>query len=187
MSIFIPSSIVKEGVFCILQMLRIHTGLRKWNKKDRSHIILRDMNSLGIIQPCLTIVNNEVLFEKYRISLKWDNDVIDIDEDDAINSNRLVLDFMLRMFDHINQLYEKEKSVLIDTILKYHLRKESAKENSSKPSPSRKDSAKENTSNTFPSRKESDEENTSNPSPSRKESDKETTSKPSPSKKEIVE
>ena len=35
---------------------------------------------------------------------------------------------MLRMFDHLNQLYEKEKSLLIDTILKYHLRKESAKE-----------------------------------------------------------
>ena len=41
------------------------------------------------------------------------------------------------MFDHINQLYEKEKSLLIDVILEYHLRKESAKENSSKPSPSR--------------------------------------------------
>ena len=33
MSIFIQSSNVKE-VFCILQMLRIHTGLQKWNKKD---------------------------------------------------------------------------------------------------------------------------------------------------------
>ena len=41
---------------------------------------------------------------------------------------------MLRMFDHLNQLYEKERSLLIDTILKYHLRKESAKENTSKPS-----------------------------------------------------
>ena len=34
MSIFIPSSNVKEGVFCILQMLKIHTGLRKWTKDD---------------------------------------------------------------------------------------------------------------------------------------------------------
>ena len=71
---------------------------------------------------------------------------------------------MLRMFDHINQLYEEEKSLLIDTILKYHLRKENAKENSSKPSPSRKESAKEITSKTSPSRKESVEENTSKPS-----------------------
>ena len=42
---------------------------------------------------------------------------------------------MLRMFNHLYQLYEKEKSILIDTILKYQLRKESAKENTSKPSP----------------------------------------------------
>ena len=55
MSIFIPSSNVKEGVFCILHMLRIHTGLRKWNKNDRFHIIIKNMNPLGIKQPCLTI------------------------------------------------------------------------------------------------------------------------------------
>ena len=83
---------------------------------------------------------------------------------------------MLRMCDHLNQLYEKEKSHLIDTILRYHLRKESAKENSSKPSPSRKESAKEKTSKPSPSRKESVEENTSKHSPSRKESAKENTS-----------
>ena len=49
---------------------------------------------------------------------------------------------MLRMFDHLNQLYDVEKSLLIDTILTYHLRKESAKENSSEPYPSRKESSK---------------------------------------------
>ena len=89
MSIFIPYSNVKEGVFCILQMLRIHTGLRKWTNKDIFHIILKDMNSLGIKQPCLTIENNEILFEQYRITLKRDKDVIDIDGEDAINRNRL--------------------------------------------------------------------------------------------------
>ena len=49
------------------------------------------------------------------------------------------------MFNNLNQLYEKEKNLLIDTILKYHSRKESAKENKSKPSSSKKESAKENT------------------------------------------
>ena len=48
MSIFIPYSNVKEEVFCILQMLRIHTGLQKWNTNDQFHIILSDMNPLGI-------------------------------------------------------------------------------------------------------------------------------------------
>ena len=52
MSIFIQSSNVKEGVFCILHMLRIHTGLRKWNKKDHFHNFLCDKNPLGIKQRC---------------------------------------------------------------------------------------------------------------------------------------
>ena len=113
MSIFISSSNIKERVFCVLQMLRIHTGLRKWTKKDRFHIILKNMNPLGINQPCLTIANNEVLFEKYRIALKRDKDAIDIDGDGEIDSHRLVFDFMLRMFDHLNQLYEMEKFFLL--------------------------------------------------------------------------
>ena len=78
------------------------------------------------------------MFEQYRIALNPDKDAIDIKGEDEIKRNRLFFDFTLRMFDHINQLYEKEKSLLMDTILKYHLRKDSAKENSSKPPPSRK-------------------------------------------------
>ena len=59
-------------------MLSIHTGLQKWNKKDQFHNILCDMNRLEIKQPCIMIAKNEVLFEQYRISLKWDKDAIDI-------------------------------------------------------------------------------------------------------------
>ena len=118
------------------------------------------MNPLEIDRPCLKIANNELLFEKYRIALKRDKDAIDIDGDYAINIHRLVFNFMLRMFDHLNQLHEMEKSLLIDAILKYHLRKESDEENSSVPSPSRKESAKENTSKPSPSRKKSVEKNT---------------------------
>ena len=113
MSIFIPSSNVKEGVFCILQMLRIHTGVRKWTKNDQFHIILKNVNPLGIDRPCLNIASNELLFEKYRIALKRDKDAIDIDGDDAIDSYRLFFDFMLRMFDHLNQLYDMEKFFLL--------------------------------------------------------------------------
>ena len=135
MSIFIQSYNVKEGFFCILQMLRIHTGLRKWNKKDRHHILLRNKNPVGINWPCIKIAKNEVLFEKYRMALKRDKDAIEIQGDDAINRNRLFFYFMLRMFNHLNQLYEKENILLIYKILKYQSRKESAKGNTSKPSP----------------------------------------------------
>ena len=71
--------------------------------------------------------NNKVLFKQYRIALKRDKDAIYIDGEDATNRNRLFFDFMLRMFDHLNKLYEMEKSLLIDTILEYHLRKESTR------------------------------------------------------------
>ena len=54
-----------------------------------------------------------MLFEKYRISLKRDKDAIDIDGNDAIDSYRLFFDFMLRMFDNLNQLYEMEKVFLL--------------------------------------------------------------------------
>ena len=80
MSIFIQYSNVQEGVFCMLQMLRIQTGLRKCNKKDRVHMLLCDKNPLGIKRPCLMIAKNEVLFEQYRI---------DIQEDDEIKRNQL--------------------------------------------------------------------------------------------------
>ena len=72
---------------------------------------------------------HQLLFEKYRIALKRDKNEIDIDGDDAINSHQLVFDFMLRIFDNLNQLYEMEKCLLIDAILKYHLRNESDEEN----------------------------------------------------------
>ena len=68
-------------------MLRIHTGLRKWNKKDRYHILLCDKNPMVIDRPCIKVANNEVLFEKYRMALKRDKDAIEIQGDDAIKRN----------------------------------------------------------------------------------------------------
>ena len=90
---------------------------------------------MGIDLPCIKIANNEVLFEIYRMTPKRIKYTIEIQGDDAIKRNRLFFDFMIRMFNHLNQLYEKEKSLLIYTILTYQSRKESAKENTSKPSP----------------------------------------------------
>ena len=93
-------------------MLRIHNGLRKLNKKDRYHILLRDNNPLGIHKPGINIANNEVLFEKYGMALKREKDAIEIQRDDAIKRNGLFFDFMLRMFNNLNQLYEQEKKLL---------------------------------------------------------------------------
>ena len=103
-------------------MLSIHTGLRNWNKKNLYHILLRDNNPIGIDQPCIKITNSELLFEKYRMALKRDKYAIEIQKDDAIKRNQIFFDLMLRMFNHLNQLYEKEKSLLIYTILIYQSR-----------------------------------------------------------------
>ena len=75
----------------ILQMLRIHTGLLKWNKKDQFHNILCDKNPLGIKQPCIMIAKNEVFFEQYRISINQDKDAIDIEGEDKLKRNQLFL------------------------------------------------------------------------------------------------
>ena len=58
------------------------------------------------------IAKNEVLFEQYIISLEQDKDAIDIQGGDEIKRNQLYFDFMLRMFDHIDQLYESKKVFL---------------------------------------------------------------------------
>ena len=47
------------------------------------------------------------------MALKRDKDAIEIQGDDAIKRNPLFFDFMLRMFAHINQLYEMEKVFLL--------------------------------------------------------------------------
>ena len=53
-----------------------------------------------------------MLFEQYRIALKREKYAIGIEGEDAINRNRLFFDFMLRMFNHLNQLYDMEKVFL---------------------------------------------------------------------------
>ena len=69
------------------------------------------------------------------MALKWDKDAIEVQNNDAKKRNRILFDFMLRLFNNLNQLYEKEKILLIYTILTYQSRNKSAKENTSKPSP----------------------------------------------------
>ena len=83
-SIFIRSAKVKERVFRISQMLKIHSGLRKWNKNNVYDIHLRKIHPNGIDKPCIKIAKSELLFEKYRMSLKRYKDTIEIQKDDAI-------------------------------------------------------------------------------------------------------
>ena len=110
--VFSFNLLMLQKFFRILHMLRIHTGLWKCNKNNVYDIHIRENNSIGIFQPCIRIANSKVFIE--------------IKKDDAIKRNCFF--FMLRMSNHVNQLYEKQKSLLTDTIFKYKLRNESAKE-----------------------------------------------------------
>ena len=66
-------------------------------------------------------------FKNNRMALKRDKDDIEIQKYDAIKRNQIFFEYMLRMFNHLNQLYEKEKSLLICTILTYQSRNKVAK------------------------------------------------------------
>ena len=75
-------------------------------------MLLRDKNPVGINRPCINISENELLFEKYRMALKRGKDAIEIQGYDAIKRNRLFFDFMLRMFNHLNQFIRRKKVFL---------------------------------------------------------------------------
>ena len=110
-------------------MLRTHTGLQNWNKKNVYDKHLCEINPIRIDIPCIKIAKSKPLFEKYRMAIKRDKYAIEFQKYDAIKRNQILFDFMLRMFNHLTQLYVEKKSILIDTILKYQSRDEIAKEN----------------------------------------------------------
>ena len=72
-------------------MLRIHTGLRKWNKKNVHDKHLSKINPIGIDISCIKIAQSELLFEQYRMALKRDKDAIEIQKDDAIKRSQIFL------------------------------------------------------------------------------------------------
>ena len=67
-----------------------------------------------------------MLFEQYRIDINRDKYDVYVQNDDTIKHNQIFFDFMLQMFNHLDELYLHEKCPLIDTIIKYQSRKQSA-------------------------------------------------------------
>ena len=68
-------------------MLRVHTGLLKWIKKNLSDLHLKKMNPFDIRVPCIKIANSELLFEQYRMALNRDKYDIEVRNYDAIKRN----------------------------------------------------------------------------------------------------
>ena len=61
--------------------------MQKWNKNKVYDIHLLKINPIIIHQPCIIITKSEVLFEKYRMALKRENDAIEIQKGDALKRN----------------------------------------------------------------------------------------------------
>ena len=118
----------KEILFCILHMLRIHTGLRNWSKTNVFDLHLKKKNPFDIGVPCIKITKSELLFEQYRMALNWEKYDIEFLNDDAIKHNQILFDFMQRILNSLYGLYLYEKCPLIDTIMKDQLRKQSSVE-----------------------------------------------------------
>ena len=67
------------------------------------------MNPFEIGKQCIIISRKELLFEQYIMALKRDKYEIEVQNDDAINCNRILFYFMQRKFNRLDGLYLYEK------------------------------------------------------------------------------
>ena len=93
-TILIRSAEGKERFFCILLVLRIHTGLKKLSKRNVYDLHLKKMNTFEIGKPCIIITRRELLFKQYKMALKRDKYDIELQNDYAIKCNQIFFDFM---------------------------------------------------------------------------------------------
>ena len=79
--------------FCILHMIRIHTGFLKLSKKNVYDLHLKKMYPFEIGKPCIIIARRELLFEQYKMAFKRDKYDIEVHNDDEMKRNQIFLDF----------------------------------------------------------------------------------------------
>ena len=68
-TILIRAASGKDKVFCILHMLMIHDGLRKFGKKNVFNLHLKKTNPFGIHKTCIKIERSKLSFEEYIMAL----------------------------------------------------------------------------------------------------------------------
>ena len=64
-----------------------------------------------ISKPCNIIAGRKILFEKYRIALKWNKYDIEVQNDDAIKRNQIFFNFMQRTFNRLYGSYLHGKCI----------------------------------------------------------------------------
>ena len=90
-NILIRAAEGKEKVLCILHMLRIHTGLQKWSKRNRFDLHLKQMNLFNICVSSIKITKSALLFKIYIMVLNGYKYNIEVRNDDAIKPNRIFI------------------------------------------------------------------------------------------------
>ena len=125
-TILIRSAEGKKNVLGILHMLRIHTGLRKWSKRNVLDLYLKKKNPFDIGVTWINIAKSELLFEQYRMDLNREKYNIEVWNDDAIKCNRVFFDFIQQMFNNLDGFYLHKRCLMIYTIIQYQLRKQIA-------------------------------------------------------------
>ena len=101
-TILIWSAEGKEKVFYILQMLRIHNGLRKFSETNIYDLHLWKKYPLDIGVPCIKIARSEVFFEQYRMALNCEKYNTEARNDDVINHTGIFFDFMQQTFNSLD-------------------------------------------------------------------------------------
>ena len=88
--------------------------------------IKKKPNPFDISVPYIKIAKCEMLFEQYKMTLNWDKNHIEVQNDDAIKLNRTFFDFMQQIFNPLDGIYLRVNFILIDTIMQDQLRKQIA-------------------------------------------------------------
>ena len=66
------------------------------------------MNPFSMHEPCIKIVNNQLIFEQYIMALNQYKYYIEVRNYDEIKRKRLLFDFMQRTVNRLNGLYLNE-------------------------------------------------------------------------------
>ena len=106
---------IPEQALCFTHLLHLHTGVRKWSRKNVYDQHLKAMNPL-IHERCSAMNNSQALFEQYRIALHQEiSNMIRFNEDIIVRAC-VFHNFLIRMFRYLGDYYYEDKEIVVKCI-----------------------------------------------------------------------
>jgi hypothetical protein len=103
---------IGEQVLCFTHLLHLHTGVRKWSRKNVYDQHLKTMNPL-IHERCSAMNNSQALFEQYGIALHSEiSNMIRLCEN-PIDRACVFQNFLMRMFKYVCNHYYEDKEIVL--------------------------------------------------------------------------